>query len=43
MNTHLTLKVPTPQNGQAHSNNYCLSVFNNFVGLALKGLYSTSL
>ena len=33
----LTLEAPTPQNGQTHSNN-CLSVFDHFVGLALKGL-----
>ena len=26
-----------PQNGQTHSNN-CLSVFDHFVGLVLKGL-----
>ena len=30
----LTLSVPTPQNGETHSNN--LSVFDNFVGLVLK-------
>ena len=29
----LTLQAPTPQNGQTH-----LSVFDHFVGLALKGL-----
>ena len=34
-----------PQNGQTHSNNWsaianCLSVFDHFVGLALKGLLS---
>ena len=35
----LTLKVPIPQNGQKHSNNSnCLSVFDHFVKLALKGL-----
>ena len=40
----LTLQAPTPQNGQAHSNNssVCfskiLSVFDHFVGLALKTL-----
>ena len=32
----LTLSVPTPQNSQAHSN--CLSVFDHFVGLALRVL-----
>ena len=29
--------MPTPQNGQTHSNNL-LTVFDHFVGLALKGL-----
>ena len=33
----LTLKAPTPQNGQTHLAN-CLSVFDHFVGLALKRL-----
>ena len=32
----LNLLVPTPQNGQRHSN--CLSVFDRFVGLTLKRL-----
>ena len=38
---NLTLWAPTPQNGQTHSNNSsaeCLSVFDHFVGLVLKGL-----
>ena len=30
--------MPTPQNGQTHSNT--LSVFDHLVGLALKGLTS---
>ena len=36
--------MPTPQNGQTHSTirrqlpTNCLSVFDHFVGLALKGL-----
>ena len=37
--------MPTPQNGQIHSNNSsaisptdCFSVFDHFMGLALKGL-----
>ena len=35
--------MPTPQNGQRHSNDdkqltNCLSVFGHFVGLVLKGL-----
>ena len=37
----LTLYSPTPQNGQTHSHNLptnCLSVFDHFVGMALKGL-----
>ena len=40
----LTLYAPTPQNGQTHSNSSsaiadeCLSVFDHFVELALKGL-----
>ena len=40
----LTLKEPTLQNGQTHSNNSsaiadeCLSVFDPFVGLALNGV-----
>ena len=37
----LTLLEPILQNGQTHSNNssaICLSVFDHFVGLALKGL-----
>ena len=37
----LTLKALTPQNGQTHSNNLptnCLNMFDQFVGLALKGL-----
>ena len=33
----LTLKAPTPQNGQTYLSN-CLSVFHHFVGLALKEL-----
>ena len=39
---NLNLEASTPQNGQTHSNNSsaiaekCLSVFDNFVGLALK-------
>ena len=33
----LILYSPTPQNGQAYSNN-CLSVFDHFAGLALKEL-----
>ena len=33
----LTLKAPTPQNGQTCLSN-CSSVFHHFVGLALKGL-----
>ena len=32
----LTLYAPTTQNGQKQTN--CLSVFDHFVGLALKGL-----
>ena len=43
----LTLLAPTSQNGQKHSNKFvgnlptnCLSVFDNSVGLALKGLIS---
>ena len=38
---NLTLYAPISQNGQTHSNNSsakCLSVFDHFVGLALKGL-----
>ena len=31
----LTLQAPASQNGQKHSSN-CLSVFDHFVGLALK-------
>ena len=39
-------QVPTPQNGQTRSNNFsivfdptkCLSMFDHFVGLVLKGL-----
>ena len=38
----LTLKAPTPQNGQTHSNS-CLSVFDHFVGLAFKGLRDNSI
>ena len=41
----LTLWAPVLQNGRTHSNNSskksptnCLSVFDHFVGLALKGL-----
>ena len=41
----LTLKAPTPQNGQTHSQTIrrvlptnCLSVCNHFVGLVLRGL-----
>ena len=40
----LTLSAPILQNGQTHSNNSsalstnCSSVFDHFVGLALKGL-----
>ena len=37
----LSLSAPTSQNGQTHSNNLsaiCLSVFDHFVGLALKRL-----
>ena len=36
----LTLLAPISQNGQTHSNNAsnCLSVFDHFVGLALKRL-----
>ena len=37
----LTLLAPILQNGQTHSNNSstnCLSVFDHFAGLALKGL-----
>ena len=35
----LTFLVPISQNGQTHPNNSnCLSVFNHFWGLALKGL-----
>ena len=41
----LTFLVPTSQNGETHSNNssaisrrYCLSVFDHFARLALKGL-----
>ena len=37
----LTLYAPISQNSQTHSNNAsanCLSVFDHFVGLALKGL-----
>ena len=30
--------MPTPQSGQTHSNCRRISVFDNFVGLALKGL-----
>ena len=33
--------MPTPQNGQTHSNKLltnCFSVFDHFVGLVLKGL-----
>ena len=33
--------MSTPQNGQTHSNifsEFCLSLFDHFVGLALKGL-----
>ena len=33
----LTLQSPIPQNGQTHAKN-CLSAFDHFVGLALKGL-----
>ena len=47
LNIHTALSVyaPTPQNGQKHSNNSsalptnCLSVFDHFVGLALKSIY----
>ena len=45
VNACLTLHAQTPQNGQTHSNNSsatadenCLSVFDHFVSLALKGL-----
>ena len=41
MMDYLTLYAPTPQNGHRHSNNSlanCMSVFNHFGGLALKGL-----
>ena len=39
----LNLQAPIPQHGQIHSNNsYCLSVFDHFVGLALKGLNTPS-
>ena len=42
----LTLQAPTPEDGQTHSNNSsaneqptnCLSMFDHFVGLAVKGL-----
>ena len=39
----LTIKVPTTQNGQTHSVcrkqlTNCLSLFDHFVGLVLKGL-----
>ena len=37
----LTLHARTPQNGQTHSDNLptnCLSLFDHFVGLALKEL-----
>ena len=36
----LTFKAPIPQNGQTHDKlpTNCLSVFGNFVKLALKGL-----
>ena len=42
----LTLQAPTPEDDQTHSNNSsaneqptnCLSVFDHFVGLAVKGL-----
>ena len=35
----LILLAPTPQNSQTHSNSTsCLSVFDDFVGLVLKGL-----
>ena len=35
----LTLKTPIPKNGQTHSNKtICLSVFDHFMNLALKGL-----
>ena len=30
--------MPTPQNGQTHSPTKCLSVFDHFVKLTLKGL-----
>ena len=35
--THSNNSSATPQNGQTHSKN-CLSVFDRFVGLVLKGL-----
>ena len=45
----LTRYTPTLQNGQTHSNNSsaiwaknCLSVFDHFVGLALKGLRASN-
>ena len=39
----LTFEAPTPQNGQTHSIRWqqptnCLSVFDHFVGMVLKGL-----
>ena len=42
----LTLQAPTPEDGQTHSNNSsaneqpptCVSMFDHFVGLAVKGL-----
>ena len=42
----LTLQAPTPEDGQTHSNNSsaneqptkCLSMFDHFGGLAVKGL-----
>ena len=41
VSTVLTLLAPISQNDQTHSNNLptnCLSVFDHFMGLALKGL-----
>ena len=35
---YLTLEALTPQNGQTHSADEFLSVFDHSVGLALKGL-----
>ena len=33
-------QAPNPQNDQTHSKNNCLSVFDHFVRLAIKGLNS---